>query len=101
MDGVITNDGDAFLYGAEKVYKNITGSRAKEIEQRMYTMEKLKKTMGTDRRGLVALALLTGCDFTEGSKGVGVQRALKLLKHWGPKVDPIARYSRFYVLYNE
>ncbi|ELT93282.1 hypothetical protein CAPTEDRAFT_209048 [Capitella teleta] len=93
VEGVITNDSDAFLFGATKVYKNFTANKAKESEQEVYRMKRLQGLLGADRKGLVALALLAGCDFTSGSQGVGSTGALKLLKHWGPQVDPIERYA--------
>ncbi len=44
-------------------------------------MSDIKSQLSTDREGLVALALLLGCDFCpKGVPGVGKEMALKLFE---------------------
>ncbi|NXA51531.1 GEN endonuclease, partial [Nothocercus julius] len=80
VDGCITNDGDAFLYGAQTVYRNFA-MNAKEPHLDCYTMSSIKKKLGCDRESLIGLAVLLGCDYLpKGIPGVGKEQALKLIE---------------------
>ncbi|KAM6179379.1 flap endonuclease GEN homolog 1 [Erethizon dorsatum] len=80
VDGCLTNDGDAFLYGAQTVYRNFTMS-PKDPHVDCYTMSSIKNTLGLDRDALVGLAILLGCDYLpKGVPGVGKEQALKLIQ---------------------
>ncbi|XP_006191445.2 LOW QUALITY PROTEIN: flap endonuclease GEN homolog 1 [Camelus ferus] len=79
-DGCLTNDGDAFLYGAQTVYRNFT-MNTKDPHVDCYTMSSIKSKLGLDRDALVGLAVLLGCDYLpKGVPGVGKEQALKLIK---------------------
>lgn len=56
VDAVVTDDGDAFLFGARVVYKNIF-EQQKYAE--LYRIEYVEKEMRLDRENLVARILLT------------------------------------------
>lgn len=80
VDGCLTNDGDAFLYGAQTVYRNFT-MNTKDPHVDCYTMSSIKNILGLDRDSLVGLAILLGCDYLpKGVPGVGKEQALKLIK---------------------
>ncbi|KAM8809969.1 flap endonuclease GEN homolog 1 [Eudromia elegans] len=80
VDGCITNDGDAFLYGAQTVYRNFA-MNAKEPHLDCYTMSSIKRKLGCDRESLIGLAVLLGCDYLpKGIPGVGKEQALKLIE---------------------
>ncbi|KAM5143051.1 LOW QUALITY PROTEIN: flap endonuclease GEN homolog 1 [Callospermophilus lateralis] len=80
VDGCLTNDGDAFLYGAQTVYRNFTIS-TKDPHIDCYTMSSIKSKLGLDRDALVGLAILLGCDYLpKGVPGVGKEQALKLIQ---------------------
>ncbi|XP_036891339.1 flap endonuclease GEN homolog 1 [Sturnira hondurensis] len=80
VDGCLTNDGDAFLYGAQTVYKNFT-MNIKDPHVDCYTMSSIKSQIGLDRDALVGLAILLGCDYLpKGVPGVGKEQALKLIQ---------------------
>ncbi|XP_008698627.1 flap endonuclease GEN homolog 1 [Ursus maritimus] len=79
VDGCLTNDGDAFLYGAQTVYRNFT-MNTKDPHVDCYTMSSIKSKLGLDRDALVGLAILLGCDYLpKGVPGVGKEQALKLI----------------------
>ncbi|KAM6222040.1 flap endonuclease GEN homolog 1 [Rhynchocyon petersi] len=81
VDGCLTNDGDAFLYGAQTVYRNFT-MNAKDPHVDCYTMSSIKSKLGLDRDALVGLAILLGCDYLpKGVPGVGKEQALKLIQN--------------------
>ncbi|NXC10633.1 GEN endonuclease, partial [Orthonyx spaldingii] len=80
VDGCITNDGDAFLYGAQTVYRNFA-MNAKDPHLDCYTMSCIKEKLGCDRESLIGLAVLLGCDYLpKGVPGVGKEQALKLIE---------------------
>ncbi|XP_027629215.1 flap endonuclease GEN homolog 1 [Tupaia chinensis] len=80
VDGCLTNDGDAFLYGAQTVYRNFT-MNTKDPHVDCYTMSCIKDKLGLDRDALVGLAILLGCDYLpKGVPGVGKEQALKLIQ---------------------
>uniref|UniRef100_A0A674I9P7 Flap endonuclease GEN homolog 1 n=1 Tax=Terrapene triunguis TaxID=2587831 RepID=A0A674I9P7_9SAUR len=80
VDGCITNDGDAFLYGARTVYRNFT-MNAKDPHVDCYTMSSIKEKLRCDRESLIGLAILLGCDYLpKGVPGVGKEQALKLIE---------------------
>ncbi|KAM5253708.1 flap endonuclease GEN homolog 1 isoform 1-T5 [Hipposideros larvatus] len=80
VDGCLTNDGDAFLYGAQTVYRNFT-MNTKDPHVDCYTISSIRSNLGLDRDALVGLAILLGCDYLpKGVPGVGKEQALKLLQ---------------------
>ncbi|XP_006835376.1 PREDICTED: flap endonuclease GEN homolog 1 [Chrysochloris asiatica] len=80
VDGCLTNDGDAFLYGAQTVYRNFT-MNTKDPHVECYTMSSIKSKLGLDRDALVGLSILLGCDYLpKGVPGVGKEQALKLIQ---------------------
>nr|XP_020823086.1 flap endonuclease GEN homolog 1 [Phascolarctos cinereus]XP_020823087.1 flap endonuclease GEN homolog 1 [Phascolarctos cinereus] len=80
VDGCLTNDGDAFLYGAQTVYRNFT-MNTKDPHVDCYTMSSIKRELGLDRDSLIGLAVLLGCDYLpKGVPGVGKEQALKLVR---------------------
>nr|XP_039271226.1 LOW QUALITY PROTEIN: flap endonuclease GEN homolog 1-like [Styela clava] len=85
VDGVITSDGDCFLYGARTVYKNF--SVEKQVPFERYDMDDIEKNMSLDQRDLIALGLLLGCDyFPKGVTGVGTAQAMKLISSFQGKI---------------
>ncbi|XP_043520211.1 flap endonuclease GEN isoform X2 [Frieseomelitta varia] len=85
VDGCISQDSDCFLYGAKIVYRNfctsVQGNRGGSggaVDE--YKLEKIEKLLELGRNKMIALALLCGCDYTDGLNGVGKEAALKLFK---------------------
>ncbi|KAG9334112.1 hypothetical protein JZ751_009147, partial [Albula glossodonta] len=80
VDGCITNDGDAFLYGAQTVYRNFK-MNTKDPQVECYKMAKIRSELRLERETLVGLAILLGCDYLpKGVPGVGKEQTLKLIK---------------------
>ena len=77
VDGVITDDSDAFLFGAQHVYKNIFDD-SKFVEA--YTARDIKSDLNLSRDDLIRLALLLGSDYTLGIKGVGPVNAIEVIR---------------------
>ncbi|RVE55842.1 hypothetical protein OJAV_G00230120 [Oryzias javanicus] len=80
VDGCITNDGDAFLYGARTVYRNFNMS-SKDPQIDCYHNSRVETELHLSRENLVGLAILLGCDYIpKGIPGVGREQALRLLQ---------------------
>ncbi|XP_025088225.1 flap endonuclease GEN homolog 1-like isoform X2 [Pomacea canaliculata] len=94
VDGCISDDSDCFLYGARKVYKDLsTDARDPHVES--YSMTDIETQLNLTRDKLVALALVTGCDyFPAGIPGVGEAWTLKLLSSLG-EMDILARFHKW------
>ncbi|KAM9356019.1 flap endonuclease GEN homolog 1 [Pholidichthys leucotaenia] len=79
VDGCITNDGDAFLYGARTVYRNFN-MNSKDPQVDCYQTARIQKELHLSRENLVGLAVLLGCDYIpKGVPGVGKEQALRLI----------------------
>ncbi|XP_028997138.1 flap endonuclease GEN homolog 1 [Betta splendens] len=80
VDGCITNDGDAFLYGAQTVYRNFN-MNSKDPQVDCYQTSRVQSQLRLCRENLVGLAILLGCDYIpKGIPGVGKEQALKILQ---------------------
>uniref|UniRef100_A0A224YXC0 Flap endonuclease GEN homolog 1 n=1 Tax=Rhipicephalus zambeziensis TaxID=60191 RepID=A0A224YXC0_9ACAR len=82
VDGCITQDGDAFLYGAKTVYRKLC-VKDEDPHVLSYKISDIESKLGLDREKLVALAVLAGCDYFSGVRSVGKETAVKLLNKFG------------------
>ncbi|XP_076011151.1 flap endonuclease GEN homolog 1 [Genypterus blacodes] len=79
VDGCITNDGDAFLYGARTVYRNFN-MNTKDPQVDCYRTSRVHTELHLSRENLVGLAILLGCDYIpKGIPGVGKEQTLRLI----------------------
>ncbi len=95
---VISQDADAFLFGAPRVVRNlaITGRKKKAgtmaYEPVLPEIVSLKETLAAldiTQEQLIVLAVLTGTDFAPGGvKGLGPKKGLKLVKEHDLKEIP-------------
>lgn len=77
VEGVVTDDGDTFLFDDDaKVYRNMF-SQTKYVEY--YTTARIKAQLGLDRLKLIDLAFLLGSDYTEGVVGIGPVNGVEIL----------------------
>jgi hypothetical protein len=76
VKGVVTDDSDVFLFGAQQVYRHLFESK---MYCESYRMKEIEAKLGMDRQKLIHFALLLGSDYTEGVKGVGIVNATEIL----------------------
>ena len=76
--GVVTQDSDVFLYGATEVYRNFQMAPGYTCD--VYKLSTIEDKLGLSRVKMVALSLLTGCDYNSGIHRVGKETAIKFLK---------------------
>ncbi len=76
VDGIITEDSDAFLFGGNFVYRFIFEDK-KYAE--LYSSSDIQNELGLNRYDLISLAFFLGSDYTEGIKGIGIVNAMEII----------------------
>ena len=76
VDGVVTEDSDAIVFGSNSVYRHIFDDK-KYVE--LYSSSD-SESIGLGLNEKIALAMLLGGDYTEGVKGVGIVNGMEILK---------------------
>ena len=78
---MISDDSDAFCYGAKVLLRNFSISTGNGACVEKYTLEKVDKSLKLDRNRLIVMAILLGCDFCpSGVPGVGKETVLQLFE---------------------
>lgn len=86
ISGVISDDSDCLLFGAQTVFKGFfnSGVVAKTSKLKygtcQITISKIEEISGLTRTDLIVLAHLLGCDYCVGIEGIGPKRALELVR---------------------
>jgi len=76
---VSSQDYDCLLFGAPVMVRNLSAPRRK-AQPEVIVFNELAAKHEITRQELVDIAILIGTDFNPGIKGIGVKRALKLIK---------------------
>ncbi|KAG7193142.1 DNA repair protein rad2 [Scheffersomyces spartinae] len=80
VDGIITDDSDCFLFGGDRIYKNMFNQK-QYVE--CYQMADIEGQLGLTQERLIELAMLLGSDYTEGVSGIGPVLAMEILAEFG------------------
>ncbi|CCG23933.1 Rad2 protein [Candida orthopsilosis Co 90-125] len=80
VDGIITDDSDCFLFGGDRIYKNMFNQK-QFVE--CYFKDDIEDRIGLSRENLIELAILLGSDYTQGIKGIGPVLAVEILAEFG------------------
>lgn len=80
---LVTDDGDALVFGAPVVVRNLFRGGKSGME--LVRVPELLRKMELTADQFIDLAIICGCDYTEcrGLPGVGPAKAIKLLKTYG------------------
>ncbi|XP_059165644.1 uncharacterized protein LOC131948140 [Physella acuta] len=81
VDGVLTDDGDVFVYGAQTIFKGASSYKKGEPTEK-YVMSDITSELGLTQRDLVVFALLSKGDFCEGVQDVGEKKFMEMLKEF-------------------
>jgi len=91
VDGIVTEDSDAFVFGGKHIYKNIFDDK-KYVE--IYNADDAEREMNLTHDGMVGLALLLGGDYTQGVHGVGIVNGMEIVHAFGVSED-VQNLKRF------
>lgn len=84
VDAVISDDSDAFCYGAKVLLRNFsisTSGNGATVEK--YEIDKFSESFKLDRHRLIVMAIMLGCDFVpSGVPGVGKESVIQLFESW-------------------
>ncbi len=81
VDGAVTQDYDAALFGSPVTYRNVTSSTKRPAERMVLEQALTRETLTHEQ--LVDAAILIGTDYNDGIRGVGPVTALKLVREHG------------------
>ncbi|KAJ6609224.1 hypothetical protein B0H10DRAFT_2065124 [Mycena sp. CBHHK59/15] len=93
VNGVITDDSDVFLFGSQRVYKNMF-NQSKTVE--CFLLSDLSRELGLDRDTLIRLAYLLGSDYVDGLPGIGPVVAMELLEEF-PGEDGLHKFKDWWM----
>lgn len=98
VDYVISDDSDTFLFGDVKVIRNFY--KRNRMPQ-LYSSNTIEEHLSLSRIQLIIFAMLVGCDYTSGIKGIGAVKALSIVQGLGCNDDDaINVYDQFCNLCN-
>ncbi|KAL0343968.1 UNVERIFIED_CONTAM: DNA repair protein UVH3 [Sesamum angustifolium] len=90
VDGVVTDDSDAFLFGARSVYKNIFDDR-KYVET--YLMKHVQVNIRKSRK-INPYGAASWSDYTEGISGIGIVNAIEVVNAF-PEKDGLREFREW------
>lgn len=79
INHIMTEDSDLIIYGAENVLYKYSGSRVDEYDSRLLHLCKDKFFA----QNILDICILSGCDYLDSIRGVGLATAYKKLKETG------------------
>ena len=89
VDGTITEDSDAFLFGSRLVIRGLFRmGRSLEV----YEMSRIESEIGLTREQLVSLSLFLGSDYSTGVRGVGIVNAMEIVEAF-PTIESLSRFK--------
>ncbi|KRX59194.1 DNA repair protein, partial [Trichinella sp. T9] len=75
-EGTITDDSDIWLFGGQHVYRNLF---VKKKLVQYFDMNTIKELYALNREKFILLAMLVGCDYSQGVENLGVVTALEII----------------------
>jgi flap endonuclease-1 len=101
----VSQDADSLLFGAPRLVRNlaITGKKKKvgvlayeDVKPQLIELDKALAHLGISQDQLLVLSLLVGTDYNPGGvKGIGPQKALKLVKEHGDDFDAVFKHAKW------
>ena len=92
VDGVVTDDSDALIFGAKHVYRHMF-ERRRFVQ--LYRASTIEQAIGLSRDHLVAMTLLLGSDYTPGIRGIGKVNAIEVVSVFGPTLSGLEAFRKW------
>jgi len=80
---VASEDMDTLTFGAPRFLRHVTDLSFKKSPVTEFEVPKVLEELGLTMDQFIDLCILSGCDYCENIKGIGGQRALKLIRQHG------------------
>ncbi|EMS54609.1 Flap endonuclease 1-B [Triticum urartu] len=80
---VASEDMDTLTFGAPRFLRHVTDLSFKKSPVTEFELPKVLEELGLTMGQFIDLCILSGCDYCENIKGIGGQRALKLIRQHG------------------
>ncbi|TVU44299.1 hypothetical protein EJB05_03735 [Eragrostis curvula] len=80
---VASEDTDSLTFGARRFLRHLTDLGFKKSPVTEFELSKVLEELGLTMDQFIDLCVLSGCDYCENIKGIGGQRALKLIRQHG------------------
>ncbi|TVU43892.1 hypothetical protein EJB05_03312 [Eragrostis curvula] len=80
---VASEDTDSLTFGARRFLRHLTDLGFKKSPVTEFELSKVLEELGLTMDQFIDLCILSGCDYCENIKGIGGQRALKLIRQHG------------------
>lgn len=78
-EGTITDDSDVFLFGAKRVVRHLFD---RDEVSEVYSSEEIERKLSLNQSNLICMAMLCGCDYTDGIRGVGPVTATEIIQEF-------------------
>lgn len=99
VEGVVTDDGDALLFGAQRVYRHMFNRKQ---HPQILNAADIEQHLGLTRERLILLAYVLGGDYADGVPGIGHVRAMEIVNEFsgasgaaGESEDALERFAAF------
>ncbi|XP_062214089.1 flap endonuclease 1-B-like [Phragmites australis] len=80
---VASEDMDSLTFGARRFLRHLTDRGFKRCPVTEFEVSKVLEELGLTMDQFIDLCILSGCDYCENIRGIGGQRALKLIRQHG------------------
>ncbi|RLN40440.1 hypothetical protein C2845_PM01G25020 [Panicum miliaceum] len=80
---VASEDTDSLTFGARRFLRHLTDLGYRKSPVTEFEVSKVLEELGLTMDQFIDLCILSGCDYCENIKGIGGQRALKLIRQHG------------------
>jgi hypothetical protein len=82
VDAIASVDSDVFPFGAEGVILKDTNLASADSAWNLEVVHahRVRKHLGLSQQGLICLANLAGCDFSEGVTGIGSEKGMRCVR---------------------
>ncbi|KAM0878812.1 hypothetical protein ACQ4PT_034631 [Festuca glaucescens] len=95
---VASEDMDSLTFGARRFLRHVTDLSFKKSPVTEFEMSKVLEELGFTMDQFIDLCILSGCDYCENIKGIGGQRALKLIREYGCIEEVVPNLNKRYIV---
>ncbi|KRZ34560.1 DNA repair protein -like protein, partial [Trichinella pseudospiralis] len=98
-EGTITDDSDIWLFGGQRVYRYLF---VKKKLVQYFDMNTIKELFALNREKFILLAMLVGCDYSQGVENLGIVTALEIIAEFNsaaeksPPIETLVNFRQWF-----